>query len=211
MMTGKENNQLRTGVPQMGTGLKTSSVKQLRISKPASVLSEISSTVNTENQQTSADPPEPPNKTYVAKNPKEEENIQRIQAMKLMPPPPPKSPPLTKSAQSYSGDVKSVPAGGDLQLSTAQTEIEQTSSSSSQTSSSNDTNNDKKWVLGDFDIGRPLGKGKFGNVYLAREKKSKYIIAMKVLFKAQIKKAEVEHQVRREIEIQTHLRYLLDL
>ena len=26
------------------------------------------------------------------------------------------------------------------------------------------------WTLSDFEIGRPLGKGKFGNVYLAREK-----------------------------------------
>lgn len=65
----------------------------------------------------------------------------------------------------------------------------------------------KQWVITDFDIGRPLGKGKFGNVYLAREKKSKFIIAMKVLFKEEIRKADIEHQVRREIEIQTHLRY----
>ena len=65
----------------------------------------------------------------------------------------------------------------------------------------------KKWVLTDFDIGRPLGKGKFGNVYLARHKETSFIIAMKVLFKDQILKASVEHQVRREIEIQTHLRY----
>ena len=59
----------------------------------------------------------------------------------------------------------------------------------------------------DFDIGRPLGKGKFGNVYLAREKKSKYIVALKILFKSQLMKAQVEHQLRREIEIQSHLRY----
>ena len=38
----------------------------------------------------------------------------------------------------------------------------------------------KKWSLEDFDIGKPLGKGKFGNVYLAREKQSKYIVALKV-------------------------------
>lgn len=66
---------------------------------------------------------------------------------------------------------------------------------------------EKKWVLTDFDIGRPLGKGKFGNVYLAREKRSKFIIAMKVLYKVQIDKADISHQVRREIEIQVHLRY----
>jgi len=34
--------------------------------------------------------------------------------------------------------------------------------------------------LDDFEIGRPLGKGKFGNVYLAREKNTKYIVALKV-------------------------------
>jgi len=40
---------------------------------------------------------------------------------------------------------------------------------------------EKQWTLEDFDIGKPLGKGKFGNVYLAREKKSKYIVALKVI------------------------------
>ena len=48
--------------------------------------------------------------------------------------------------------------------------------------------------------------GKFGSVYLAREKKSKFVVALKVLFKSQFQKASVEHQLRREIEIQSHLR-----
>ncbi|KAM6163879.1 aurora kinase A [Rhynchocyon petersi] len=65
----------------------------------------------------------------------------------------------------------------------------------------------RQWTLEDFEIGRPLGKGKFGNVYLAREKQSKFILALKVLFKAQLEKAGVEHQVRREVEIQSHLRH----
>ena len=64
-----------------------------------------------------------------------------------------------------------------------------------------------RWKLSDFEIGRPLGKGKFGNVYLAREKRSKFIVALKVLFKSQLQKAHVEHQLRREIEIQSHLRH----
>ena len=64
----------------------------------------------------------------------------------------------------------------------------------------------KTWTLNDFDIGRPLGKGKFGNVYLAREKQTHYIVALKVLFKSQLQKSQVEHQLRREIEIQAHLR-----
>lgn len=40
--------------------------------------------------------------------------------------------------------------------------------------------NRRKWSLDEFDIGRPLGKGKFGNVYLAREKCSKFVVALKV-------------------------------
>lgn len=65
----------------------------------------------------------------------------------------------------------------------------------------------KKWCLNDFEIGKPLGKGKFGNVYLAREKRSKFIVALKVIFKHQVQKAGCEHQLRREIEIQSHLRH----
>ncbi|KAG7399191.1 hypothetical protein PHYBOEH_009549 [Phytophthora boehmeriae] len=65
----------------------------------------------------------------------------------------------------------------------------------------------KTWKLSDFDIGKPLGKGKFGNVYLAREKQSKYVVALKVLNKQQLMKSSMEHQLRREIEIQSHLRH----
>lgn len=65
----------------------------------------------------------------------------------------------------------------------------------------------KQWTLSDFEIGKPLGRGKFGNVYLARERKTKYIVALKVLQKEQLKKENVEHQLRREIEIQSHLRH----
>ncbi|XP_019716695.1 aurora kinase A isoform X1 [Hippocampus comes] len=65
----------------------------------------------------------------------------------------------------------------------------------------------KRWSLDSFEIGRPLGKGKFGNVYLARERQTKFILALKVLFKKQLEKAGVEHQLRREVEIQSHLRH----
>lgn len=64
----------------------------------------------------------------------------------------------------------------------------------------------RKITIDDFDIGRPLGKGKFGNVYLARVKKLQAIVALKVLFKSQMEKESVEHQLRREIEIQSHLK-----
>ncbi|XP_029436154.1 aurora kinase B isoform X2 [Rhinatrema bivittatum] len=65
----------------------------------------------------------------------------------------------------------------------------------------------KSFTIEDFDIGRPLGKGKFGNVYLARDRETKLILALKVLFKSQLEKEGVEHQLRREIEIQAHLRH----
>uniref|UniRef100_A0A8D1YYI0 non-specific serine/threonine protein kinase n=1 Tax=Sus scrofa TaxID=9823 RepID=A0A8D1YYI0_PIG len=71
----------------------------------------------------------------------------------------------------------------------------------------NEESKKRQWALEDFEIGRPLGKGKFGNVYLAREKQSKFILALKVLFKTQLEKAGVEHQLRREVEIQSHLRH----
>ena len=58
-----------------------------------------------------------------------------------------------------------------------------------------------KWSIDDFEIGIPLGKGKFGHVYLAREKKTKFIVALKILYKSQLKKSSIEHQLRREIEI----------
>ncbi|KAF5192718.1 kinase domain [Thalictrum thalictroides] len=68
-------------------------------------------------------------------------------------------------------------------------------------------NHKKLWCLEDFEIGKPLGKGKFGRVYLAREKKSKYIVALKVIFKEQLEKYRLQHQLRREMEIQNSLEH----
>lgn len=65
----------------------------------------------------------------------------------------------------------------------------------------------KPWKLTDFDIGKSLGRGKFGNVVLAREKHTKFLCALKVLYRDYLKKANIEHQVRREIQIQFHLRH----
>ncbi|CAG8000442.1 unnamed protein product, partial [Penicillium nalgiovense] len=65
----------------------------------------------------------------------------------------------------------------------------------------------KELHLGMFEIGRPLGKGKFGRVYLARERESGFVCALKVLHKDEIRQGEVEKQVAREIEIQSNLRH----
>lgn len=84
---------------------------------------------------------------------------------------------------------------------------ESSSAASGTTATVQKSEGKKVWALSNFDIGRPLGRGKFGNVYLAREKESKFVVALKVLFKKQIYNSNVEHQVRREIEIQSHLRH----
>ena len=58
-----------------------------------------------------------------------------------------------------------------------------------------------------FEIGKPLGKGKFGRVYLCKERSSGFVCALKVLHKSEIQQGKVEKQVRREIEIQSNLRH----
>jgi len=42
---------------------------------------------------------------------------------------------------------------------------------------------DRLFTVDDFEFGRPLGKGAFGIVYLARLKKTKFICALKVTSK----------------------------
>ncbi|KAH0832146.1 kinase-like protein [Lanmaoa asiatica] len=66
----------------------------------------------------------------------------------------------------------------------------------------------REWKLNSFDIGRPLGKGKFGRVYMVRTKvEPYYILALKCLYKSEIVQSRVEKQTRREIEIQQNLRH----
>ncbi|KAF9453119.1 other/AUR protein kinase [Macrolepiota fuliginosa MF-IS2] len=66
----------------------------------------------------------------------------------------------------------------------------------------------REWSLHEFDMGRPLGKGKFGRVYMVRTKcETKYILALKTLYKSEIIQSKVEKQIRREIEIQQNLRH----
>lgn len=169
--------------------------KQLRISKASSAFSE-SSINNSETITTSTNE----HNTYLADNKPKENCINK--STKLMPPP--KLPLSSKTIISIQDDSNKENDKENRHIKDIHTDKNE-----DQYNVKNKNQSEKKWVLTDFDIGRPLGKGKFGNVYLAREKKSKFIIAMKVLFKAQIQKADVEHQVRREIEIQTHLRYEL--
>lgn len=65
----------------------------------------------------------------------------------------------------------------------------------------------RQFHLGMFEIGKPLGKGKFGRVYLAKERKHGFLCALKVLHKKELQLDRVENQLRREIEIQSNLRH----
>ena len=62
--------------------------------------------------------------------------------------------------------------------------------------------------LSHFDIGRKLGCGKYGHVYLAREKSCKFIVALKQISLRQLDEDGMHHQLLREIEIQSHLRHV---
>lgn len=73
----------------------------------------------------------------------------------------------------------------------------------------------RSWNLSQFEIGRPLGKGKFGRVYLARTKTTSaklgnqgYVVALKCVYKKELVECKVDLQLRREIEIQINLRYV---
>lgn len=69
-------------------------------------------------------------------------------------------------------------------------------------------NTGKRVTIEDFEIGRYLGRGKYGLVYLAREQSSKLVVALKVLYKSYIKSEHVEGQVRRELDIHLNIRHI---
>ncbi|XP_014206106.1 aurora kinase B-like [Copidosoma floridanum] len=64
-----------------------------------------------------------------------------------------------------------------------------------------------QWNLQDFYTGALLGEGKFGRVYLAIEKKTKIVVALKSLNKFELINNGIEKQVLREIDIQSHLKH----
>jgi serine/threonine protein kinase len=61
----------------------------------------------------------------------------------------------------------------------------------------------KELTIEDFDLGRKLGKGRFGNVYLAQEKATGFVLAVKVINRRQLRESEMEEQLLEEIKIQT--------
>ena len=65
----------------------------------------------------------------------------------------------------------------------------------------------RNWRLEDFNMGRALGRGKFGNVYLAEPKGSGTKVALKVLLKSRLLEDGALHYLRREVEIQSRLNH----
>lgn len=65
----------------------------------------------------------------------------------------------------------------------------------------------KSLSLDDFELGKKLGKGKFGKVYCVRHRSTGYICALKVMEKEEIIKYNLQKQFRREVEIQTSLNH----
>lgn len=63
------------------------------------------------------------------------------------------------------------------------------------------------FIISDFEIGRLLGEGRFGHVFLARTKFEKKIIALKVLYKTTMERENAVFQLRREVEIHSSLRH----
>ena len=92
--------------------------------------------------------------------------------------------------------------GSDMRLSGTDDEL-----SSSFTSSTSSSLTPRAWSLKDFEIGRPIGKGKFGSVYLGKQRATGTQVALKVLFKQPMLAACCVHNLRREVEIQSRLQH----
>lgn len=63
------------------------------------------------------------------------------------------------------------------------------------------------FTLDDIDVGKRIGEGRFAKVYVARDRRTGFVFALKVLDKIQLIEHDVEHQLQREIEIQSLCRH----
>jgi len=61
--------------------------------------------------------------------------------------------------------------------------------------------------MGQFKLGKKLGSGRFGNVYLCEDKATRTIYALKVMSKSKIKEADMTEQVFWEIKLQSYMRH----
>lgn len=62
-------------------------------------------------------------------------------------------------------------------------------------------------TLDDFDLGKPLGAGQFGQVWLVRHKPTHAILALKIINKSSVTSQSAIKQLRRELEIHYQLKH----
>ncbi|EAR83438.2 Serine/Threonine kinase domain protein (macronuclear) [Tetrahymena thermophila SB210] len=63
------------------------------------------------------------------------------------------------------------------------------------------------WSIDSFQIGKCLGRGRFGNVYLSRHKLTNMLFAIKQISKKNLIESCMEKQLQQEIKIQTYLNH----
>nr|AFJ24782.1 aurora kinase-1 [Schmidtea mediterranea] len=63
----------------------------------------------------------------------------------------------------------------------------------------------QNWCIDNFYIGKKIGSGQFGSVYLVKEKRNNFVLAIKMIRKNYIKENDLHNQLKREIEIHSHL------
>lgn len=63
----------------------------------------------------------------------------------------------------------------------------------------------KKFSIENFELIKNLGRGRFGDVFLAREKKTNFIVALKIISKKEASRLNGEKLIVREIKIQSFL------
>ncbi|CAJ0872191.1 12192_t:CDS:10 [Entrophospora sp. SA101] len=98
---------------------------------------------------------------------------------------------------NWSNNRKDLIIGGSLSSCSSFELSSGPSHSSPSSSTSNISHNEPKiWTLNNFDIGCGLGKGQLGRVYLAREKTSGYIVALKVIKYKKMNKDNIQNSDR---------------
>ena len=67
----------------------------------------------------------------------------------------------------------------------------------------------RMWTLENFELGPQIGSGQFSKVFLAREKSTGFICAIKMIPKDRILQSGSEDQVVREIRIMSSVMFCL--
>lgn len=115
--------------------------------------------------------------------------------------------PLSPGKKSLSKGLKAIPKRVRKLRPLRRPQRQRAGGSQNEFSSPNGTKYSKTFLLRDFEVGKKLGIGKFGKVYLCREKKTGYVCAIKVLFIDRLRTFKVERTLRREIEIMANVRH----